>query len=106
HLGKVVDADPEHDLAVVQLLALPKEAKAFLLAPASVSNGERVYAVGNPGERGTLWVQGTSPIRQTVARRWQWHAGHGFFDHQATLLEMQTPLDALGWGAPLANERG
>src|SRR5437764_846239 len=55
---------------------------------------------------GTHWVEGSSRIRQTAARRWQGHAGRGFFDHRAALLELQTPLDKLGGGAPLVNDRG
>ncbi len=106
HLGKVVDAAPEHDLALIQLLALPREAKALRLASKSAGSGERLFAIGNPGERGPLWVQATSTVRQSSPRRWQWHAGQGFFDHRASTLEMETPLDSLGWGAPLVTEKG
>lgn len=106
HLGKVVDADPAHDLALVQLLALPKNATAMALASRSPQTGETLFAVGNAGERGLLWIQASSKVRQTVRRRWQWHAGRGLFDHQAALLEMETPFDNLGWGAPLVTEKG
>jgi tetratricopeptide (TPR) repeat protein len=105
-LGKIVDADPEHDLAVIQLLSVPKGALPLKLAEKSLAAKEPLGALGNPGTRGKLWIEARTTVREMAPRRWRWHAGRGLFDHRAELLQMDSPLDALSVGGPLVNAKG
>jgi S1-C subfamily serine protease len=50
--GKVVARDQKHDLALVQLGSVPNSARALALAAESVSPGQTVHSIGNPGGSG------------------------------------------------------
>ena len=53
--GWIVAADPQRDLAVIELDVVPNDAAELPLAPEGIQSGEPIYLVGNPGASPRLW---------------------------------------------------
>ncbi len=104
--GKVIAKDTKCDLALVQLEKITEDAKAVPLARSSVSPGQDVHSVGNPGSSGALWVYTPGKVRQVYHKRWTAGTGKERLDLDAQIVETQSSINAGDSGGPLVNNKG
>jgi S1-C subfamily serine protease len=104
--GEVVIRDPQHDLAVIKLQSVPARARQIPLARESVSPGQRVHSVGNPGVSGALWVYTSGTVRQVYKKRWSVRDARRSLSFEANVVETQSPTNPGDSGGPLVNDRG
>jgi S1-C subfamily serine protease len=105
--GKVLARSPQSDLALLQLESVPADAVPLRLAPGSVSPGQRVHSIGNPGRSGALWVYTSGTVRQVYHKQWSADIGGGKSLHlNAQVIETQSPTNPGDSGGPLVNDRG
>jgi S1-C subfamily serine protease len=100
--GRVLVTDPRRDLALIKVESLPEGAAALKLAGESVSPGDRVHAVGNPGASGALWVYTSGTVRQVYRRKVKIEEQ----DVEARVVETQAPLNPGDSGGPVVNDGG
>jgi S1-C subfamily serine protease len=104
--GRVILRDARRDLALIALDRLPAGAQAVPLAARSVSPGQHVQSIGNPGQSPALWVYTSGTVRQVVADRWQ-AMGHGRqFSFDAWVVLTQSAVNPGDSGSPVVNDRG
>jgi Trypsin-like peptidase domain/Family of unknown function (DUF6263) len=101
--GKVIDSDPQRDLAVVQLESVPQEARELKLAAKSPSPMERVHSVGNPEASDALWIYTEGPVRQVYRKKFRYQDGQGI---DAVVVETQSPVNHGDSGGPVVNDKG
>jgi S1-C subfamily serine protease len=105
--ARVIGRDAGHDLALLQVTALPPGARAVPLAGRSVEPGERVYSLGNPAESDRLWVFRPGSVRRLAHERFHSKTADGFeLDVEADLVVTDAPNRPGESGGPLVNERG
>ncbi len=108
--GKVISKDPQRDLALIEVNALPDGAAELRLARDSVGPGDRVHTVGNPGASGALWVYTSGVIRTEVFRvrtkLGDVGKGEGTQTIDAQVFETQSPINPGDSGGPVVNDRG
>jgi len=105
--GRVLIKSEEKDLALLQLTEVPPEALALPVASQSVTTGETVHSVGNPGVSGALWVYTSGTVRSVYHLHWQ--AGGGGEQpttHDSQVVETQSPINPGDSGGPLVNGQG
>jgi tetratricopeptide (TPR) repeat protein len=102
--GIVLHSDPQHDLALIQVDALPDNVRALPLAPRGAQPGDTVYSVGNPAASDALWVFDSGTVRQV------YHAELAdpkvALKVSARVVETQNPVNPGDSGGPLVNEEG
>jgi S1-C subfamily serine protease/Tfp pilus assembly protein PilF len=104
--GRVVQRDPEHDLALIRLDAVPDGVTELPLAAASASPGETVHAIGHRRDTEALWVYNVGVVRQVCRTR------EGYFwqgkplAKGALVVVTQSPINEGDSGGPLLNDRG
>lgn len=64
--AKVIDSNPEKDLAIIQIESLPEDAVPLRLADGEPHPGASVHSVGNPGASRALWVYTSGTVRSVV----------------------------------------
>ncbi len=102
--GRVVLADPERDLALIQLDRLPAGARALPLAAKSPEPGDVLHAIGNSGrEEEALWRYRTGTVRQVYVRTLRMDSGQVT---KARVVEAQLPTNQGDSGGPIMNDRG
>jgi tetratricopeptide (TPR) repeat protein len=99
-VGRVVRADPQKDLALIQLERLPADVAELKLAEEAPEPGDPVHAVGCPGGSSALWVYSSGTVRDVTEARWQDGPGAS---HVARVVETQIPLNPGDSGGPLLN---
>jgi S1-C subfamily serine protease len=105
--GKVLARSPQSDLALLQLESVPAGAVPLRLAPGSVSPGQHVHSIGNPGRSGALWVYTPGTVRQVYHKQWSADIGGGkSLPLNAQVIETQSPTNPGDSGGPLVNDRG
>jgi tetratricopeptide (TPR) repeat protein len=104
--GRVLDTDPERDLAIIQLEILPEGTEELKLAAESAGPGDRVHSIGNPAASDALWVHAEGGVRAVYRKRWSERIGNGTVACHAWILETQAPLNPGDSGGPMVNERG
>jgi S1-C subfamily serine protease len=106
--GKVLHVDKKRDLAAVQLEALPEGVHRLELAAKSVSPGQRVHSIGNPGRSGALWVYTSGTVRTPpYHKKWMARTGEDSpREFEAEVIETQSPTNPGDSGGPLVNDRG
>jgi predicted Zn finger-like uncharacterized protein len=104
--GKVVMTDPRHDLALIQLEKLPPGVEALPIAAGSVSPGQQVHSVGNPGASDGLWVYTSGTVRQVYHKKWLAEGGTEVFDLESDVVETQSPTNPGDSGGPLVSDTG
>jgi S1-C subfamily serine protease/HEAT repeat protein len=106
--GKVIASDPIRDICIVQIPRVPPGVEAVPLAKQSVRVGERVHSVGNPGASGGLWVYAPGVVRSLYHKRWIGVDSDGGNEtqHEADIIETQSPVNPGDSGGPLVNDRG
>jgi S1-C subfamily serine protease len=103
--GKVIAKDKKRDLALIQLEAVPEGVHALRLASSSVSPGQDVHSVGNPGRSGALWVYTAGKVRQVYHKEWRSKMGEDELHCDAQVVETQSPTNPGDSGGPLVNNR-
>jgi S1-C subfamily serine protease/HEAT repeat protein len=105
--AKVLYSDPAKDLAIVQLPDLPEYAKPLPLAKESGKPGQSVHSVGNPGASDSFWVYTSGTVRTNPhSKKWKSGGGGRVMNHDATIIETQSPTNPGDSGGPLVNDAG
>src|SRR4029078_12751795 len=70
--------------------------------------GQRVHSVGNPGASGALWVYAPGVVRTFYHKKWlsKSEEGEAPSEHEADVIETQSPTNHGDSGGPLVNDRG
>jgi S1-C subfamily serine protease len=104
--GTVLKTSDELDLALVQLDAIPPQAKAVTFAAREPWPGESLCAVGNRLDLDTLWNVSTGPLRAsgTLADGYFWRGRK--LAEDAPVLIGQLPIEEGDSGGPVFNDRG
>ena len=100
--GRVIAVDRKRDLALVELQKLPESAQAIPLADSSISPGEDVQSVGNPGSTEALWVFTSGTVRAVYKKKFRTGAG----EHDFMVVETQSPINSGDSGGPVVNNQG
>ncbi len=100
--GQVVAVDRKRDLALVELQKVPEGVQAVEMAPESVSPGEEVDSIGNPGATDALWVFTSGTVRAVYKKQFRTGAG----DHDFQVVETQSPINSGDSGGPVVNGQG
>ena len=103
YFGSVVAENKGQDLALVKVSGLPASAKVVELGSnEDVSIGDSVYAIGHPNGLPWSFTVGTvSQIRNN--KKWFYEDKS---EHQATVIQTQTPISPGNSGGPLFGESG
>jgi hypothetical protein len=101
--AKVIRYDEVKDLALVKLVAPPKNLKAIKLGmKGPIKVGHDVHAIGHP--TGEYWTYTKGFISQ-LRDEYQWVTEMGV-KHQAYVIQTQTPINPGNSGGPLINNSG
>jgi HEAT repeat protein/S1-C subfamily serine protease len=104
--ARVVDTDPGHDLALIQLSRVPDGVKAIPFAESSVSNLDPVYSFGSPGGSDALWGSTSGTVRKEVHHRnWKVLVGGNILEIDSQVVETTNPTFFGDSGGPLVNDR-
>jgi hypothetical protein len=103
--GRVVARDKLADLALIQIDRVPAGAQALPLAGESLSPGQTVHSIGNPGGSGALWVYTPGKVRQVYQKKWAAKAGRETLQFEARVIETDSPTNPGDSGGPLVNDR-
>jgi S1-C subfamily serine protease len=103
--GKVIRRNREKDLALIVVPALPEGVTALPLAPNPVTPGERVWAVGNRYDSGTLFTAAAGRVRSVHRVREGYFSGGRHLAKGARLILADVPINEGDSGGPLVNER-
>jgi hypothetical protein len=104
--GRVVARDKQADLSLIQIDRVPDGAQALPIAGESVSPGQTVHSLGNPGGSGALWVYTPGKVRQVYQKKWAAKAGRETLQFEARVIETDSPTNPGDSGGPLVNDRG
>ena len=105
--GKIILLDKTKDLAIIQVKTIPPQARAILLAPAVVTPGQSLHAIGNPGKMGALWVYTSGHVRQTYRKKWRARTNTGkTMALQAQVVETNVAINPGDSGGPVVNDKG
>lgn len=101
--AKLFDSDSLRDLAVLELEDLPDSLEPLPLAAETITPGETVFQLGNPGASGAMWVFTSGSVRQV-------YRGQMVYDNGQLCdflrVETQSPINPGDSGGPVVNERG
>ena len=98
--AKVIKIDKEKDLALLEVLDLPKNIKAVEYGDYNNINiGETVFAIGHPGE--LIWSFSSGMVSQ-LRPNYKWKYGESH--HFANVIQTQTPINPGNSGGPLFNK--
>ena len=99
-IADVVRIEKKWDLALLRLRDLPKNIKSITLGSLSeVEIGVDVYAIGHPKNERWTYTKG---IVSQVRRGYLWGSG----DHEADVIQTQTPINPGNSGGPLFTSDG
>lgn len=101
--GEVLLSDPQRDLAVIKLAALPAGAVAFNLAEKSAQPGVPTLSIGNPSSGGALWVLTTGVVRQVTRYKTTLEGGQQF---DAKIVRTSSPINRGDSGGPMVDDHG
>ena len=103
YFGSVLAENKGQDLALVKVSGLTADTKVVELGSnESVSIGDTVYAIGHPNGLPWSFTLGTvSQIRKN--KKWVYEDKS---EHQATVIQTQTPISPGNSGGPLFSESG
>jgi len=103
YFGSVLAENKGQDLALIKVSGLTADTKVVELGSnESVSIGDTVYAIGHPNGLPWSFTLGTvSQIRKN--KKWIYEDKS---EHQATVIQTQTPISPGNSGGPLFNESG
>ena len=100
HEGHLVSFNKKKDLALLYIQTDKKNHELIKLAKYSNAEiGDDAHAIGHPD--GELWTFSTGMIGNIVKKKWKYDET---FDHEANLLQIQTPINPGNSGGPLMND--
>ena len=104
--GKVVAWSLAKDLALVKVAYVPPGVQAVPLAKEGGHGGQGVHSIGNPGGSGALWAYTSGTVRSAgpFKKQWQSRGPGGFMNHDAVIIEAQSPTNPGDSGGPLVND--
>ena len=102
--GKVLKIAKGHDLALVELEKLPEGTPVLKLAAHSVSPGQAVHSVGNPGASDARWSYTSGTVRQVSHKTWRAKSENTIHTFDADVVETQSPTNPGDSGGPLVND--
>ena len=98
--AKVIKIDKEKDLALLEVLDLPKNIRSVEYGDYNNINiGETVFAIGHPGE--LIWSFSSGMVSQ-LRPNYKWKYGESH--HFANVIQTQTPINPGNSGGPLFNK--
>jgi S1-C subfamily serine protease len=100
---RVLIRDRQHDLALLELEALPADARALSFAERSPRPGERLHSIGNPGLSGGFWVYTQGSVRQVYRGRFVTSEVN---EIDARVVESDSSVNPGDSGGPVVNDRG
>ena len=90
------------DLALIRIKSPPANMTLVALGdPSSVEVGEEVNAIGHP--HGEYWSYTRGYVSQ-IRPKYGWYDSH--YDHQADVIQTQTPINPGNSGGPLLDDEG
>ena len=96
----MVSFNKKKDLALLYIQANKKNHELIKLAKYNNAEiGDDAHAIGHPD--GELWTFSTGMIGNIVKKQWKYDET---FDHEANLLQIQTPINPGNSGGPLMND--
>jgi tetratricopeptide (TPR) repeat protein len=101
--GRVLEADPRRDLALVQLPSLPPEVTELKLATESPGPSDRVHSVGNP-QGDALWEYTAGTVRTVYRKKYKYQQNNQEVD--ARVIETQSPINPGDSGGPVVDDQG
>jgi S1-C subfamily serine protease len=107
--GSVVAWDAAIDLAIVKVDRCPDATQGVVFSQKDVVPGQSVHSIGNPSASGVFWVYTSGAVR-TASYKKNWVSADVFgsnqLQHQARVIETQSPTNPGDSGGPLVNEKG
>ncbi len=100
--GRILSVDRKRDLALIELDKLPVDSTAIPLAAATISPGENVQSIGNPGSTDALWAFTSGTVRSVYQKTFRTGAG----EHDFKVVETQAPINSGDSGGPVVNDKG
>jgi tetratricopeptide (TPR) repeat protein len=104
--GQVIEANSGHDLAIIQLDHLPKEARPLKLAAERPLSRDSILLIGNPGGSPTMWVQTLGTIQSAPSDRVKIKFSDQDLDARVDMLEVKSPVRPGASGGPIVNKDG
>jgi S1-C subfamily serine protease len=102
-VADVIKVDEVADLALLRLRELPARVPELKLGDmGSLEVGADVHAIGHP--TGELWTY-TKGVVSQVRQGYEWAPDDGI-QHQATVIQTQTPINPGNSGGPLLDDAG
>lgn len=102
----VVAYSEAKDLAVLKLNYLPPGVEPLALDKESSRPGQAVHSIGNPAGSGALWVYTSGTVRTApYQKKWQSSGAGGRMNHDASVVETQSPTNPGDSGGPLVNDQ-
>lgn len=103
HYGTVLDADPNCDLAVIELKSLPDDTGELSLASKSARAGDRVHFVGNPGTSSSLWLYSSGNVHDVALTPVKYENGQKV-RARICRVDAEEPIEQGMSGGPVVNE--
>src|SRR5262249_54527176 len=97
--GRVLARDVNRQLALLELAAVPADARELSLAAAGPPPGARVHGLGNPNGIDALWVYQTGNVRQRLRTA----LNPAEPETRVSVLMAQLPVSAGDGGGPLVD---
>lgn len=104
--GRVIEENKGHDLAVIQLDALPQTVQPLKLATVRPRAKESVLLVGNPGSSPTLWVQTSGTIQAVSRDRIKVKFVEQELEARVEVMETKIPIRPGSSGGPVVAKNG
>jgi hypothetical protein len=101
--GRVLRADAERDLALIELESLPDGVGELPLAAEAPDPGDAVHTVGCPARTKALWVYSGGRVRSVSDAEW---TDDTLTRRAAQVVESQVPINPGDSGGPLVNDKG
>jgi S1-C subfamily serine protease len=102
--ARVLNRDPKHDLAVIQLERLPHCVEALSPAESVAAEGETIYRLGSPAAAGETWKLSGAPVVQVSHRRLTYNTNNQQVD--ALIITSDGPNRPGDSGGPVVNKKG
>jgi HEAT repeat protein/S1-C subfamily serine protease len=108
--GRVVDRDPGHDLALIQLESVPAGARVVQFASKSPKPAENVHSIGGSGVElrtgaGSLWNYTPGKVRQILEDHWEYAYDSYVQRVNSYIVLTDSPTNPGDSGGPVCNDR-